>query len=198
MPTVNELEKAFAVYFDEIDRCRQAGAYWALLHVVVALPDICGALESDNGWATGEKHIEWCARYWRPGDGCLSPDDYRDIRNIVLHQGRSVTKQGRFYKFTRPTALGVFHRNSSCTSSGDVVVLDVGELAAELVDGIRAWFRDLQTDGARRANVAKNLPKLVIVETREVPGIGGPRFDLINTITPQRPAGSGPVQPPGV
>jgi hypothetical protein len=49
-PTPEELEKAFAVYFDEIERCRRAGAYWALLHVVVALPDICAALESENGW----------------------------------------------------------------------------------------------------------------------------------------------------
>jgi hypothetical protein len=163
MPTLDELEKAFAVYFNEIDRCRQAGGYWALLHVVVALPDICGALESENGWATQAKYADWCARYWCPG-GILLAEDYREIRNVVLHQGRSVTK-GRIYKFTS----GKPHQHRH-VYDGNVVVLDVGELATEMVASIHAWFVDLQTDATRQANITKNLPMLVKVEERAVPG----------------------------
>ena len=55
--TVARLESAFHVYFDEIERCRRAEAYWALLYVLVSLPDICGALESENGWATEKKYL---------------------------------------------------------------------------------------------------------------------------------------------
>ena len=100
MPTRDELEKAFSVYFDEVGRCRKAGCYWALLHVVVALPDICSAMESENGWATEKKYIEWCERYC-PG-GVLSRDDYRDIRNVVLHQGRTRSR-GRGTAVDLPT-----------------------------------------------------------------------------------------------
>src|SRR5262249_48212310 len=39
-----ELERAFALYFDEIARCRASGLYLALLHLLVALPDVCAAL----------------------------------------------------------------------------------------------------------------------------------------------------------
>jgi hypothetical protein len=137
MPTPDELEKAFSVYFDEIDRCRRAGAYRSLLHVVVALPDICGALESESGWATPEKYVAWCARYC-PTNDVVTAEDYKDIRNVVLHQGRSVTTQRRFYKFTRPTASGT--RVHRYVYDGDVVVLDVGELATEVIAGIHGRF----------------------------------------------------------
>ena len=38
MPTVPELERAFHVYFGEIERCRTNDCHWALLHVLVSLP----------------------------------------------------------------------------------------------------------------------------------------------------------------
>jgi hypothetical protein len=49
--TVADLEAAFKTYVDEMDRCVAATCYWALLHVVVALPDVCAALESADGEA---------------------------------------------------------------------------------------------------------------------------------------------------
>jgi hypothetical protein len=81
-----------------------------LLHVVVSLRDICGALESNNGVATVARYKEWCRRY--------SPQDYWEIRNRVLHQGRTKTAAGRVYKFTR------VHR--AVWAPDDVVALDVG------------------------------------------------------------------------
>src|SRR5262249_41367864 len=79
--TAKELEHAFSVYFAEMERCRRGATYWALLHVVLALPDICAALESENSWATGEKYVEWCRQYCP--SGVPSPEDYRDLRNLV-------------------------------------------------------------------------------------------------------------------
>jgi hypothetical protein len=96
--------------------------------------------------------------------GVLSPEDYRDICNVVLHQGQSAAR-GWFYKLT--SGKPHLHRY---VYGGDVVVLDVGELATEMVASIRAWFVDLQTDATPRANVTANLPMLVKVEERPVPG----------------------------
>lgn len=45
MKTAEELKAAFAVYYSEMDRCEKAGAYWALLHLALVLPDICASLE---------------------------------------------------------------------------------------------------------------------------------------------------------
>ena len=113
----------------------------------------------------------------------LVAEDYRDIRNIVLHQGRTRTAGGRYYKFTKPTAGGsCVHR---LVYGSDVVVLDVGELGKEMVSSIRAWFIDLQTPSAqaRSASVAKNLPSLVAVLEQEVPSIAGATFIFNATST---------------
>jgi hypothetical protein len=169
MPTVPELEQAFKVYFEEIEGCRARDCYWALLHVVVNLPDICGALESLGGETTPNRYKDWCKRY-RPSG--LTGDEYWEMRNRVLHQGRSKTASGRFYKFTKPAPDGSHaHRT---TPSPDVMVLDVGELAKEMISSIQKWFVDLQgLDAERRNNVTKNLPSLVTVKTQALPGITG-------------------------
>jgi hypothetical protein len=179
-PSVSELESRFAVYFSEMDRCRGGDAYWSLLHVVVALPDICAALQAGNGETTPNRYKDWCRLYCPPD--VLTADDYWDMRNIVLHQGRTRTRRGRFYKFTKPSERGnVVHR----WAAGDVIVLDVGELAAEMTASVRAWFVDLQT--AARAsclvNVAHHLPSLVMVHDQELPGVGGVTFTFTNTCT---------------
>lgn len=182
MPSVSELKEAFRVYFEEIERCRVGDCYWALLHVVVSLPDICAALESDTGWAKPEKYVKWCTDYLPPG--LPTPDEYREIRDRVLHQGQTRTKAGRFYKFTKPTQQGGrVHRLSY--GSSDVIVLDVGELAKEMVTGIETWFRALQQPDAaeRRANVKRNLPTLVTVKEQQMPGISGITFNVTHTST---------------
>ena len=181
MPTVPELEQAFQVYFGEIERCRTNDCHWALLHVLVSLPDICAALESENGWATETKYVDWCHRYC--SSGVVTPEDYRDIRNLVLHQGRTRTTAGRYYKFTKPTEGG--NRAHRVVYGSDVVVLDVSELAKEMVGSIRTWFADLQSQPAqgRKANVEKHLSSLVMVKDQELPGITGITFNATHTST---------------
>ena len=186
MPNEDELERAFRVYFEEIERCRTSDCYWALLHVIVSLPDICGALESENNWATEDKYVAWYQAYL-PNWG-MTPKDYRDIRNLVLHQGQTRSRSGRYYKFTKPNQRGMSaHR---VTSGGEVMVLDVGKLATEAIEGIRRWFRDLQGARAkdRHANVTKNLPSLVTVKEQELPGITGATFQVTHTTTDPPPS----------
>jgi len=181
VPTVPKLEQAFHVYFGEIERCLTHDCHWPLLHVLFSLPDICAALESENGWATETKYVDWCRRYC--SSKIMTPEDYRDIRNLLLHQGRTRTTAGRYYKFTKPTEGGT--RAHRVVYGTDVVVLDVSELAEEMVGSIRAWFADLQKQPAqdRKANVAKNLPSLVMVKHQELPVITGITFNATHTST---------------
>lgn len=182
MVSVDELETAFQVYFDEIERCRTSGTYWALLHVLVSLPDICAGLESESGWATAAKYVAWCECYC-PLDG-LTAEGYREIRDKVLHEGRTLTESGRLYRFTRPEASGDrFHRR---LAADGVMVVDVDELATEVAASVRKWFADLQGEAAasRRVNVARHLPSLVMAQNQELPGSGGVTYAVTHTCTP--------------
>ncbi len=84
--TPDDLEQAFRVYFAEMERCASAGHHFALLHVIVALPDVCAALE-DPGASVMQRYEAWCGRYHR--QELLSPVEFYDLRCKLLHQGQA-------------------------------------------------------------------------------------------------------------
>ena len=169
MLSIGELEKVFATYWDEMDRCRSARAYWALLHITVCMPDICGALESLNGEASGQKYIEWFNRYW--SDPVLNGDECYRMRCKVLHQARSLTdRPGRYdgIAFGQPSNDGqIYHKQVS----NRILHLDVGEFEKELRAGIKKWIRDTesQNDTIKSGNVENNIRDVVKVTQYEVP-----------------------------
>jgi hypothetical protein len=176
------LVSAFDTYWSDMDRCGRAGAYWSLLHVTVCLPDICAALESNSGEATGPQYIAWCDRYLV--DTLLSGAERYRMRCKVLHQGRATTDQpgGRYvgFSFGQPSATGeVDHRRVD----GDALNLDVGMLADEMKVGVNRWIQSLETNpsGGEARNAVRNLPSLVQVRQRSFPspintGSGTPTF----------------------
>ena len=60
--TKDSLRKSFEVYLDMLDGCAKARFYWMALHILVIIPDICGALESSNGEASSDSYKNWCER----------------------------------------------------------------------------------------------------------------------------------------
>jgi len=186
VPTFDQLEEAFRVYLDEMDRCVQGKCYWALLHLAVVIPDICGALEAQNGEATKAGYVDWCGRMFPPSPPApLLPDDRYVIRCILLHQGRTLASKGQYayYKFTPPPPIGV--RVHGTQFASDQITLDVVEMAEETKRALRKWFQDLQdpTEAQRAAGVAKNLSALVTVKPQPVPGTGGFIVNVTHTST---------------
>src|SRR5262245_45193585 len=80
-----ELESSFKVHFNEMDNCEKNKCYWALLHLVVILPDICAALETNNGETDGDKYQKWCEK--NLSNPKLAKQDWWAIRCGLLHQG---------------------------------------------------------------------------------------------------------------
>jgi hypothetical protein len=54
-----DVERAFSEYLAEMRRCRMAGNVWALLHLVVLMPDFCGAMEAPDGLAAEGRYKNW-------------------------------------------------------------------------------------------------------------------------------------------
>ena len=140
MLTLGALDKTFRMYWEDMERCRAGGAYWSLLHVTVCLPDICAALESQNGRTLGALYIAWCDTYLQ--DTMLTGEERYAMRCKVLHEGRAHVGQGRRYSgfaFTQPAANGqVDHRRVD----GTTLILDVGKLSEEYPD----WRRELDSE----------------------------------------------------
>jgi hypothetical protein len=164
-----ELSTAFKVYFEDAERCLGANAYWCLLHVTVCLPDVCAALQSRDGKASGVRYEKWCNKYF--SQPCLVGSERYEIRCKVLHQGRARTaKQPRYSGF----AFG--HRDSAgrvdhLRVDGRTLHVDVGELYSETRQAIRQWILALESrlKSAQATNTARNLSLLVRVSKQQVP-----------------------------
>lgn len=138
-------EDTFKVYFDEIERCVQGKCYWALLHVVLVLPDVCAAMETDSGTTEGKLYRQWCEKYL--ADPLVTPEDWYQMRCSVLHQGRTIDgKQISQYAgvaFSQPS-WAIVHRCVSQTPEGEFLQLDVGEMANEMRVAMNKWFEVLR------------------------------------------------------
>jgi hypothetical protein len=169
MLKVGVLGEAFSIYWEDIARCRKGSAYWSLLHVAVCLPDICGALQSEDGESSKARYIAWCDQYL-PNPMLLGSERYR-MRCKVLHQGRaSVDQPGRYkgFSFSQPAPTGqVDHMRLE----GSTLILDVGRLADEAHSGVIRWITELETQpsGVAALNVERNLPTLVRVRQFVLP-----------------------------
>jgi hypothetical protein len=107
MLTVAELQNRFRIYYLELDKCRNAGAWWAALHMALVMPDVCSSLETPAA-GVGERYVRWCGEYFPP-DPKMKPADRYQMRNAFLHQGSSLTQnKGQFtsqyesFSFVRP------------------------------------------------------------------------------------------------
>ncbi len=168
MKTFSELEKAFGLYLDEIKRCEDAGLYWALLHLVVVLPDICGALEGAP--RVGERYVKWCAENF-PCTSALTPGDLFQLRNAVLHEGTTLARQTQYasFSFVEPGATqhqvhGLVARDT--TRGKDNLALDMKKMADDMRDALRAWFEMIEADPARNAVVEVHLDRAARVQVK--------------------------------
>lgn len=164
MLTAGQLNRAFGIYWDEMNQCRSPGArtYWALLHVTVCLPDICAALQDASGETTGQRYRDWCDKYLQ--NPKISSEKRYQMRCKVLHQGRATG-----FAFTQPAATGeVYHEQ---LDPNGTFVVDVGLLANEVRRGVERWIAYLEANPTSQeaVNVERNLPSLVQVRRFEIP-----------------------------
>ena len=165
-----------------VDSVRESLAienWYSALMVAVALPDVCGHLESPKmGSAT--RYQVWFVRYlanrYKHAIGAagmehvfLSAADCYALRCALLHEGedkiiaqRSRDILERFH-FTRPLVLQATHCNYFRTPTGDVLQLDVKTFCEDICQGVEKWLsdmmgnKDVQSQMASLATIYRDL-----------------------------------------
>jgi hypothetical protein len=172
MLTPGTLEAAFAVYWHEMQRCRDATAYWSLLHVTTCLPAICAAMQTDSGDTKGEDrklYAAWCDLYLQ--EPRLKGIECYEMRCKILHQGRAQADAGRYtgFAFIQPAPAGpAYHL---VVENKTKLVVDVSRLADEMQQAVRRWISALESNPTAPAaiNAARHVTSLVQVRPFRVP-----------------------------
>ncbi|PGU29604.1 hypothetical protein COD66_23150 [Bacillus cereus] len=129
--------------FNEIERGLDAGVYHLSLGMALCIPDICAALQSDDGKASGRKYKEWYNKY--VGDKLrMSADDCYYFRCSFLHQGSTQHEKSKYKRiiFVEPNSNFFFHNNIL----NDALNIDVAQFCRDLTESARKWLEDVKAD----------------------------------------------------
>jgi hypothetical protein len=129
--------------------------YYLALAGALVIPDMCGALESQNGEAKGSHYKSWFDRHIAPMHGILTGEDCYRFRCSFLHQGRTQHPTGTYSRivFVEPGAPfgAVFHMNVM----NDALNIDVQHFCAEMVMGARNWLGQVRGTEPYESNLNK-------------------------------------------
>lgn len=73
---------------NEIDRALAAGLYYLAIAMALTIPDICAALEAENGETNQQKYKAWYESNLAYKYTNITAQDCYSLRCGVLHQGR--------------------------------------------------------------------------------------------------------------
>ncbi len=135
-------------FFDQIERASDLGVYYVALASVLIVPDLCGAMDAEDGRATRSRYVEWFDRFVAPryevrGESWLTGEDAYGLRCAMLHQGRLRPHIGRYSRviFLEPGPGGPMMHNNVIN---DVLNIDVGTFVRDVLDGARAWLDEAE------------------------------------------------------
>jgi hypothetical protein len=167
MMSVDQLREAFGVYLAEMERCEKAGAYWALLHLVLVIPDMCGALDMGNDTKIGERYRSWCGTFL-PID-VLTPRDRYQIRNALLHEGSTLPDTGQYKSLSFVDPRVIDHEvHQEVGDEGTNLTIDIKRYADEMREGLERWFASLQNDARKNALVESRLNRVARRQIKEM------------------------------
>jgi hypothetical protein len=157
MRTVSQLQSDFGVYFLEMENCEMTGCLWALLHLVLVMPDVCASLE-DPARGITERYTDWCGRYLK--SSALNHLDWFQMRNALFHQGSTTAgtknpknaSQYTHFSFIDPTST-VPHESRD----RGIIWLQIPNLTSEMKRAVNDWFADLQHKPSLMAVVEQNI-----------------------------------------
>lgn len=144
---------------DDIEFAVEHQRWLIALAGTLALPDICAALQSDDGETTGRRYRSWVRSNVGEAYPNLDPHELYKMRCSFLHQGSSSAAQYAKVMFLGPESpVGIHHmviRNEDINET--VLIMDLPTFCADMITAVRAW----RNEAERTANYQRNVEALM-------------------------------------
>lgn len=129
--------------------------YYLSLLAGLVIPDICGAVDSEDGQASQGGYVKWFDKYVAPYyQGLLSGEDCYYLRCSLLHQGTAFPPSARFTRilFVEPTAIdSVPH----CDVIEGALNIDIRRFCQDIIHGVEKWLEEKENTELYKTNMAK-------------------------------------------
>lgn len=135
------------ILISQVRMAMQSKLYYMALMTSLAIPDIAGALESANGWATEGKYIDWYEKWVRPRlaesrdrENPFSGQECYYFRCSMLHQGSSQHSKSPYTRiiFIEPGAknYGLHY----CLIREEALLIQLDAFVEEVLKGCELWL----------------------------------------------------------
>lgn len=128
-------------YINEIRKALEVGLYHLGLSATLVLPDICGAMQSNNGLANNYKYKKWFNKYVaKKYRGTLTAEECYNFRCSFLHQGSTQHFKSEYSRilFVVPNGQYILHGNII----NDALNLDVMIFCEDVLCGVEQWLEN--------------------------------------------------------
>lgn len=123
---------------EQIERASEAGLYYVALIGALTVPDMCGALGSQNGRASGPKYRDWLVTAM--GVSPAEAASTYGFRCSLLHQG-SAHPEGSEYPIAFTEPGGPQFHNVATRVNGELVRwVSVPIFVTDVLDAARRWL----------------------------------------------------------
>jgi hypothetical protein len=134
----------------------------------LTLPDICAALESEDGETKKERYRAWYDLWLGPRYPMITSNDLYRLRSGVVHQGIFGPNGMQYNRivFMLPGRAKLHCCISSIDNNSEAVLqLDADTFCLDMIGSVRSWLASKSTD----ASVQKNLPRLLQFRPHGIP-----------------------------
>lgn len=147
---------------DQMLAASKSGQFHIALVAALILPDICSALESHDGQASGPKYMAWVDRWISPRYGDESGTSFSGetcwyYRCAMLHQGRAKHPKLEFERVAFLESNGAITMHDSVINN--VLVIDIPTFCQDMVEAVRGWLTDVEGTANFRTNVQSSLKR---------------------------------------
>lgn len=151
-------------YLDQVRRAAQSELYFVTLGAALVIPDMCAALEADDGRTCRTRYETWFDRHMAPkytvgpeGTPSFSGEDCYGLRCAMLHQGRLEPHKGEYKRivFIEPNPVIAGHNNVI----GEMLNLDVVRFALDMVASAETWLAGAEHTPEFAANSARYVQR---------------------------------------
>jgi hypothetical protein len=142
----------------EIRQALSNNLYYAAIMLSVGMPDVCAALESDDGYTKQEEYKRWFRQWFQPKYPLLTEDDMYCLRCGMFHRGRlNDPRPGLTYDrivFTLPTANQLVVQRGVMNGA---LFTDANRFCLDMMDSVNAWY----LANEEHPNVRRNIMQCV-------------------------------------
>jgi len=143
-------------FLDQLRVALEHNLYYLALMGCLVIPDVCGALSSEDGEAKRERYVDWYNKYMSEMCGFFDGQDCYSFRCSMLHQGSTMNPRSSYSRilFLEP---GADRRNLilHCNVLNDALNLDVKIFCNTMIEAAERWLDEVSGTELFKTNFNK-------------------------------------------